>query len=447
MMGIGGIGMSGIAGLLLEKGDKVTGCDSSFNRLINRLTGLGADIRQGHDPLHITDSVDLVVHTSAVKDDHPELVEARRKSVTVYRRAQMLSDIVKDKSVIAVTGTHGKTTTSFMITHIMNYSGLNPGFVIGGEVESLGGNARWGSGKYFVLEADESDGTQVFINPNIAVVTNIDYDHMEYYSSLSHIAGIMKKFLDKIPADGVIVGCGDDIEVKRLLESTNLPKLSYGFNPIYDVYASDVKLNGKYSSFKLWYKGKMMGDIYLNIPGRHNILNALAGIGVSIWSGIPFESIALALKTYPGVKRRLDIVFKNEKFTVMDDYAHHPSEIKAVVDTLSRMAEGRRIGVFQPHRYTRTKLLAKEFGGCFEGLDKLILTDIYPAGEKPMDGITGKLIYDEVVKFGSPETVYIESKNNILEYIIPQITNGDTVVFMGAGDVTELAHSFRQKSI
>jgi len=443
MMGIGGIGMSAIAQLLLARGDRVSGCDSYYNRLTKKLVNMGADIKEGHNASHINDSIELIVHTSAVKDDHPELIEARKRSIPVFRRAQMLADVVNDKSVIAVTGTHGKTTTSFMITHIMNYAGLNPGFAIGGEVDNLGGNAKWGDGKFFVLEADESDGTQTFITPHVAVVTNIDYDHMEYYSSLSHIAGIMKKFLDKIPEGGIVVGCGDDLEVKKLLENTNLPKLSYGFNPIYDVYASDVKLNGNHSTFNVWYKGKMLGNINLNIPGRHNVLNSLASIGVCTWLGISFDKIALALKIYPGVKRRLDVVFKNEKITVLDDYAHHPSEIKAVIDTVGRMAESRRIGIFQPHRYTRTKILAHEFGECFEGLDKIIITDVYPAGEKAIEGVSGKLIYDEVVKFGKPEAVYVDSKTDILKYLMSQISTGDTIVFMGAGDITELAHNFK----
>lgn len=446
MMGIGGIGMSAIARLLIERGDNVTGCDARLNPITNKLNDMGVDVSCGHSPAHINDSIEIIVHTSAVKNDHPELIEAKKHSIPVMRRAQILADIVKEKSVTAVTGTHGKTTTSFMITHIMNYAGLNPGFAIGGEMEELGGNARWSNGKYFVLEADESDGTQVYLKPDIAVITNIDCDHMEYYSDVAHIARIMKEFTDKMPPNGLIIGCGDDIEINKILKDNKTQNINYGFDRENNIYAADLELRSRNSIFNVWYKRKLLGKINLSIPGRHNVLNAMAGIGVCMHIGIPFNQIAGALNTYPGVKRRLDIVFKDKDITVIDDYAHHPREIKAVVDTVSKMSDGRCIGVFQPHRYTRTKLLAGEFGNCFNGLDKLILTDIYPAGETPIKGVTGKLIYDEVVKFGKTDTVYIESKNDILKYLMPNLISGDTLVFMGAGDITGLAHSFSSYS-
>lgn len=443
MIGIGGIGMSAIAQLLLGRGDKVSGCDEKENPITAKLKRLGVDVLIGHNPKHIDKSLSLVTHTSAVKSDHPELLEAGRQSIPIFRRAQLLADIVKGKKVAAVTGTHGKTTTSFMTAYIMNYAGLRPGFAIGGEVDELGGNARWSNEKYFVFEADESDGTQTYIDPYIAVVTNIDCDHMEYYSDIFHIARIMQDFIDKVPEDGLVIGCGEDVEVRKILSKTDRQRLTYGFNSENDIYVTDVVFEPKRSIFNVWYKGSQLGKVNLNIPGRHNILNAMAAIGACLKLEIPFNKISNALSIYPGVRRRLDVVFQNAEFTVTDDYAHHPREIKAVIDTVCSGKKGRNIGIFQPHRYTRTKLLASDFGSCFEGLDKLILTDIYSAGEAQIKGVDGRLIYNEVIRHGKPETVYIESKKNILDYLMPQVLPGDNLIFMGAGDITELAHNIR----
>lgn len=438
MMGIGGIGMSAVAQLLLARGDRVSGCDARLNSLTEKLQGMGAVIHGGHSPAHVDESIDIVVHSSAVKEDHPELLNAKM----VLRRSQMLADVIKDKRVIAVTGTHGKTTTSFMITHILDHAGLQPGFAIGGEVERLGGNARWSNARYFVVEADESDGTQVYLSPNIAVITNIDRDHMEYYSDVSHISKVMQEFIDKVPEDGLVIGYGDDPEVTRCG-----PDLTYGWDFKNDIYVTDLELEAWSSRFNVWYKGTRFGPINLSIPGRHNVLNAMAGMGVCVEIGIPFSEISAALNTYPGVKRRLDVVFKDDEITIMDDYAHHPNEIRAVIDTVRGVTRGRIIGVFQPHRFTRTKALANDFGSCFSGLDRLILTDIYSANESPIPGVTGRLIYDEVLKSGRPDTVYIESRDDILGYLLSQIKKGDTIVFMGAGDITDVAHSFCPKEL
>lgn len=445
LLGIGGIGMSAVAQLLLSRGCKISGCDSKLNPLTKRLKDLGAIIYEGHSPAHIDNSIDLVVHSSAIKKDAPELAIARELGIPVLRRAEMLADIIKDKEVVAVTGTHGKTTTSFMITHILEDAGLAPGFAIGGEMEKLGGNARWNDTKYFVVEADESDGTQLYINPRIAVVTNIDCDHLEFYSDLSHISGIMQEFIKKIPANGLVIGYGDDPEISRILTATT--SLTYGWDFKNDIYAADLELEAWSSVFFVWYKGNRFGPVRLSAPGRHNVLNGLAGIAVCVELGVPMGEIISGLNTYPGVKRRLDVIFRDEEITVMDDYAHHPSEIRAVVDTARGITKGRIIGVFQPHRFTRTKALAGDFGNCFAGLDKLILTDIYSAGELPIQGVTGRVIYDKVMEYGDPTAIYIESKDDILGYLLPQLEKGDTVIFMGAGDITELAHGVRSKEL
>lgn len=441
MIGVGGIGMSGIARLLLEMGENVSGCDVKMNPLTIRLKDMGAVIYEGHSLDHIDNSIDLVVHSSAIKDDHPELAKARALSIPVLRRGQMLADLVKDKKLVAITGTHGKTTTSFLTAHIMRYAGLDPGFVIGGEMVQLGGNAHFGSNDYFVVEADESDGTHVYLKPYIAIITNIDCDHMEFYSDISHISRTMQEFIDKVPEDGLVIGFGEDPQISRLFKNSKINTLTYGWDIQNDIYVTDLQLEARYSRFNLWYKGNRFGPIHLSIPGRHNVLNAMASIGACVQIGIPFNNIIPAMGLYSGVKRRLDIVFQDEGITIMDDYAHHPREIRAVIDTVRNMTTGRLIGVFQPHRFTRTKFLKDQFRDCFTGLDKLILTDIYSASEESIEGITGKVIYDEVMENGSPDTVYIESKDDILKYLLPQLKSGDTVVFMGAGDITEIAHS------
>lgn len=440
MMGIGGIGMSAIAQLLLKNGYKVSGCDTNLNLLTEKLKNMGAVIYKGHNTFHIDKDVELVVHSSAVKGDHPELLTAKHCSIPIYRRAEMLGQVVKDKLTIAVTGTHGKTTTSFMITHILNCAGFYPGFAIGGEVKELGGNARWGDGRYFILEADESDGTHIYLYPQIAVITNIDLDHMEHYSNISDIASVMQKFIDKIPVNGLAVGCGDDPEILKIFKKTNVPILTYGWAEVNNLYPVDIELSAWNSKFNLCLKDKKMGNVNLSIPGRHNILNALASIGVCLNLGVTFDKIVSALNRFPGVDRRLDVVYEDNEITVMDDYAHHPNEIRAVISTVRKMADNRLIGIFQPHRFTRTKFLASNFKDCFIGLDKLILTDIYSAGELPIPGVTGRLIYNEAIKNNYTDTIYIESKEDIPGYLIPQFRKGDLAIFMGAGDITDIAH-------
>jgi len=440
MMGIGGIGMSAIAELSIKKGDLVTGCDARLNYLTDKLRSMGAAVYEGHDSSHIFNDTDILVYSSALKKDHPEIIEANRKSVRIMRRAEMLSDVVGDKKLIAVTGTHGKTTTTFMITHVFNHAGMSPCFAAGGEMDELGGNAGWGSGEYFIAEADESDGTQRYLKPDSVVVTNIDCDHMENYSDISHIASVMREFLGKVPDDGFVVGFGEDLEVAKMLKNVKAKAFSYGFNSDNDICAADIQFGPFSSEFDIIFSGKKMGRVMLNIPGRHNVLNALACAAICLNYGIPFKEITAAFGSYPGVRRRLDVLFSDNNVMIIDDYAHHPSEIRAVVNTVKGMAKGRCMGVFQPHRYSRTKYLHEQFADCFEGLDEIVLTDIYGAGELPITGIDGKLIYDVVVKNGGTEAVYIESKNKILEYILPRLKSGDVLVFMGAGDITDIAH-------
>ena len=436
MIGIGGIGMSAVARLLLHSGARVSGCDLEINPAAKELRSLGAVIYQGHSPDHINKDTGAVVYSSAIKNDTPELAAARIKNIPVLHRARMLNQLLDKKRVIAVTGTHGKTTTSSIIAHIMNHAGLDVGFAIGGQMKDTGENARWGKNRYFVAEADESDGTQVYIKSHIAVITNIDNDHMDYYADLSAITGAMEKFQENVSPAGFVFGCGDDIRVRQVLGRNIRKVFSYGRSEQNDLYAAKVKMDAMNSIFQVYYRGAAVGTINLNVPGWHNIINALAGIGVCMQLGISFTAIAAALLVYPGARRRLDIVFRNKEITVIDDYAHHPAAIKAVVAAVRKQAGGRLWGIFQPHRFTRTKLLAGMFGGSFHGLDKLIVTGIYGAGELPLPGVRGRIIYDQVRRTGGVDAVYIESPEDIIPYLQRQIQSGDTLLFMGAGDIS-----------
>ena len=441
MIGIGGIGMSALARLLLGNGVRISGCDLEINALAEELQLLGAVIYRGHSPDHIQKDTDAVIYSSAIKDDAPELAAAAANNIPVFRRARMLAMILEGKQVIAVTGTHGKTTTASIIAHIMNQAGWNVGFAVGGQMKGTGENARWGNSRYFVAETDESDGTQVYMKSHVGVITNIDNDHMDYYSDISEITGAMERFQENVSPAGFVFGCGDDIRVRRILAERKDGAFSYGRDKSNDFYAHRIKVNNMSSVFQVYYQGTEMGTICLSVPGWHNIINALAGIGVCTRLGISFASIAAALRVYPGVQRRLEVVFCNDKITVIDDYAHHPAEIKAVVAAVREKAgrSGRLWGIFQPHRFTRTRLLAEMFGGCFQGLDKLIITDIYGAGELPLPGINGRIIYSEARRGAGMDTVYIESLDDIIPYLQDHIQAGDTLLFMGAGNISRLA--------
>lgn len=443
LMGIGGIGMSALAELFLKSGDKVSGCDSKLNHITKRLENKGALIHEKHSSAHINDDIDLLIYSSAIKPDNPEFLAAKGRGVSIMKRAEALAELVKDKDLIAVTGTHGKTTTSFMIEHCLDYAGINPGFAIGGETGLDGSNARWTDSRYFVAEADESDGTHLCFKPFGAVITNIDSDHMEHYEVLSHIVEAMRKFVGNIRPEGMLFACGEDPEVKKILKDAKCEKFSYGLEKGNDIYATDIEFFPRHSSFNFVYEGVTEGKVIVSIPGRHNILNSLACIGMCMRLEIPFNTIAEAMANYPGVKRRLEILIERDGITVMDDYAHHPNEIKNVVETVKKMSKGRCIGVFQPHRFTRTKFLKSHFGNCFDGLDKLFLTDIYSAGEKAIEGVSGMLVYEEVKKYGSTKPQYIESKNDIIKNVLPDLIEGDTVVFMGAGDITDIANNMK----
>jgi len=446
MIGIGGIGMSGIAYFLLQNGAKVSGCDKNPNSLTEKLAEAGVEIFRRHDASHISSATDLVVYSSAIKENLPEILQASRLGIPVWKRAQMIASLTDGYKYIAVTGTHGKTTVSFMITHILIKAGLSPSFIIGGQASELGGNAYLGKGNYFVVEADESDGSMIYLKPDIAVITNIDKDHLEHYSSgITGIKSAMRVFSKNVQEKGALIGCGEDKSIREIMDASQIKTVSYGIGPGYDIYAENIRYAEWYSLFDVIYKKRLFCTLKLNVPGRHNILNALAGTACAVRFGVLPEVIKDAMSCYPSVKRRLEILLKTDKITVIDDYAHHPTEIRAVLEAARRFAKGRLIGVFQPHRFTRTKFLSREFAPSFKGLDLLILTDIYSAGEPPIAGISGKNIYDEALRQNIVESVYIEKMPDIITYLSRYLKYGDTVVVMGAGDITETAYRLVEK--
>jgi len=448
MIGIGGISMSGIAKLLLQQGIRVSGSDTTPNSLTYELISKGAKIYYEHKADNINNSIDLVIHSSAIKENNPEICVAKKLNIPIWKRAKMLKELIKNKKSIAVTGTHGKTTVSFIITHILKEAGYDPSFLIGGEVDSLGGNAHIGKGDLFVVEADESDGSNVYLEPDIAVITNIDRDHLEYYKDIFQIRDVITKFASKVSIKGSLIGWGKDTLVEGVLKNTSskIKKVKYGFDGLNDIYAVNVSLEEWNSQFDIIYKNKLLFKATLGVPGKHNVLNSLAGILAAIELGINPEVIKKALKTFKGVKRRLEIIYRDKDLLVINDYAHHPREIKAVLDVFRNRKNNRLIGIFQPHRFTRTKYLYSEFAEVFGNLDLLILTDIYSAGELPIEGVNGRLIFDKVKNNANLEVEYLEFRA-INDFLETQIKPNDIIIFLGAGDVIDLAQDFKQRLI
>lgn len=449
-IGIGGYGMSGIASILLDLGYEISGSDLQSTLITRRLVNKGAMIYKGHDGSHIS-GADLVVISSAINEKNKEVVAARENHIEIIPRAEMLSRIMLQKHRIAVSGTHGKTTTTSMISLILEKMNLDPTIAIGGEVNDIGGNAKLGKGDYVVVEADESDGSFLLLNPNIAIVTNIENDHLDYFKSLEQTVKSFHSFLEKVPDDGCIIFGYDCPNVRKVIESHGNRKnmISYGFHPSARIRAIDPCLLKNTSTSDIYYDQQKLGTLKLNIPGCHNICNALAAISVAMQLGVKFEDIREILFYFKGVKRRQEFIadFK-ENLLIIDDYGHHPSEIKATLSAIRGGWTGRRIlTVFQPHRYSRTKLLADQFGTAFQYSDIVIINDIYPANEKPIPHVSSQLIYQEIKKHKGENVYYLPGKRETIPFLLERLLPGDIVITMGAGDVwkigKELARALR----
>lgn len=448
--------MSGIAQVLQEMGFVVSGSDIRESPLTKRLEGCGVRVCIGHAPNNI-EGADVVVVSSAVPTTNPEVIEAARKNIPVLQRAEMLGYLMQSRCGIAVAGTHGKTTTTSMIALILEKNGLDPTVVIGGELNDIGSNAKLGKGNHLVAEADESDASFLKLYPSIAIVTNIDVDvnlnteafaqaNFDYDKTMNLVKIAFKGFLNNIKQSGLAVVCTDNKQVMELLPAIKCKVLTYGFDGAPDLTAKNLYFKGSSSKALIYYHGNYLGEILLQIPGRHNISNALAAIGVALEIGLSFESISSALSQFHGVKRRFQMVRLEEDVMVVDDYAHNPAKIMA---TLSAAREGwkrRIVAVFQPHRYTRTKFLKNEFARSFRDADKVIVTEIYSAGECPIVGVKGKRLA-ELIKNENPdkEVVFLPTKDDVLSCLKATTRSGDFVITLGAGDIYQVAKSFTEE--
>ena len=440
LIGIGGCGVSAIGKILHQMGFEVSGSDVKESSNTIRLRDLGIKVFIEHDASHLRDA-DLVVYSSAVSKDNVEYAEAIAKGIPIIRRAEMLSWIMnRYKARIAVAGTHGKPTTTSMIAKILYDGGLDPAYMIGGETDYVDGNARMGKGVYSVAEADESDGSFLELDPTVTVVTNIEPDHMEYFGTVDNLNNVFEQFVNKTDKDGLLVIGIDSPETYKISKETSLRTITYGKHPESDVQAENFSFDVNGSVFNVIYKGKNMGEMRLSVPGEQNIVNSLAAIIVGIEAGVPFASIVSILKSFTGAKRRFQIIGEVNGIMVVDDYAHHPTEIKATLKAakMGWGSERRIVSVFQPHRYTRTLNLFSQFGEAFIDSDLVILTDIYSAGETPIPNVDGKLIANEVTKC-QKDVLYIPRKEKIAEMLSKNLKRKDMVLIMGAGDINTVA--------
>ncbi|NNG47002.1 MAG: UDP-N-acetylmuramate--L-alanine ligase, partial [Deltaproteobacteria bacterium] len=378
-VGIGGIGMSGIAELLLNLGYGVTGSDQRLTDITERLVALGAQIRSGHVPANMPEDISVVVVSSAIRPDNEEVIEAHRRKIPVIPRAEMLAELMRMKYGIAIAGTHGKTTTTSMVATVLAAAGWDPTAVVGGKLNSLGSNAKLGSGDFLVAEADESDGSFVKLSPTVAVVTNIDPEHLDYYSGIGQIKETFLHFMNKVPFYGFAVLCVDHQNVQELIPSLQKTFVTYGFSHQADYRADGVVPEGMASRFRVIRRGENLGEVSLSAPGRHNVENALAAVTVASEIGIPFDKIREGLSDYRGVHRRFQVKGERDGVTVVDDYGHHPVEIRATLSAAREVWPDRRVVVgFQPHRYSRTHALFQDFVSAFHDADLLVVFEVYP---------------------------------------------------------------------
>ncbi len=443
-IGIGGIGMSGIAEILINEGFKVSGSDRSLSEVTDRLEKLGAIVCEGHSPENITNDVDTVVYSSAVQPDNAEILEAQRKKIPIVRRAEMLAEVMRLKYGIGIAGTHGKTTTTSMTSLVLIEGGLDPTVIVGGKLTGLGGtNARLGQGEFIVVEADEYDRSFLSITPTIAVLTTLETDHLDTYRDLDDIKDAFIQFASKVPFYGFVVLCLDEPALLDIMPQISRKKIvTYGLNPQADVQAVEIRHKENTSTFTLIQKDKELGIITLLVPGKHNVKNALGAISVGLELGIPFEKIKAGIEKFSGVYRRWEKKGEVNKITVYDDYAHHPTECKATLAGAKSGWRRRIVCVFQPHLYSRTRDFYEDFGKSFLLSDVLVVTDIYPAREEPIQGITGELISNAAKQFGHKEVYYIQDKKQIPLFLKTITKDGDIVITMGAGDIYKYGEEF-----
>lgn len=438
-VGIGGYGMSAIARVMLDMGYQVSGSDVTSQELTQRLEARGATVYHGHAANQV-DGADTVVYNTAIAPDNVEIQEARERHIPIIHRSEMLAQLMEGRVGIAVTGAHGKTTTTSMIAYILENSGLDPTFVVGGVVSNIGDNAKAGSGQFVVAEADESDGSFLHYHPEVAVVTNIEADHLEHYGGeFSNLKAAYKKFIEQIPASGVLVASASDNNLSELLPFANCEVITYAIEGKARYVARHVQLLDRGSRCEVYADNTHLGTLQLSVPGSHNVMNALAAIAVSRFAGVDFQQIAEALAEFHGAKRRFQIISETGGVLVIDDYAHHPTEISATID--AARATGRRIVVvFQPQRYTRTFFLFDAFAKAFRGADEVAILDIYsPAGETRIEGVSAERLVEEIRIHSNPNVQFMKTKDDVFDYLVSSVASGDLVITMGAGDVWKVA--------
>jgi UDP-N-acetylmuramate--alanine ligase len=443
-VGIGGIGMCGIAEVLLNLGYRVSGSDMVEGPALEKLRALGAAIHLGHDASHLGDA-DVLVYSSAVPKENPEIMEAKRRGIPVIPRAEMLAELMRLKYGIAVAGAHGKTTTTSMIATILARGGLDPTAVIGGRLNSLGGSAKLGQGDYLVAEADESDGSFLKLTPTIAVVTNLDREHLDHYADMEEIQRTFLQFINKVPFYGLAVLCLDDPYIPQLLPDVEKRVMTYGLNPQADLHAVDLQVKGLGCEFMLILRGQPIGSIEIPLLGSHNVLNALAAVCVALELDISFSSIKEALEGFEGVHRRFQVRYRSQEIMLVDDYGHHPTEIRATLKAAKEALGKRLVVVFQPHRYSRTYHLWDDFLTAFYEADVLHLLDIYPAGEASISGIDSRRLSEELSIHGHRNVHYRAGKEEVVERIMEDLRPGDLVLTLGAGDVWKVAEELQRR--
>ncbi len=427
--------MNGLAMIMLGLGYKVTGSDLKPSAATERLQALGVSCYNGHARENLG-GAELIVASTAIPHDNEELLEAKEKGLPIVHRSEMLAWLMKRQKGIAIAGAHGKTTTTSMAALVLEKCMLDPTIVIGGELTDIGGNAKLGGGEYIVAEADESDGSFLKLSPYIEVITNIEDDHLDHYKSVENIVAAFHEFLAKVPEEGLAVVCLDDSTIRELLTGYNKPCQTYALdNPEADYTMKNIRLNGQVTAGEVYFRGSLLGSLELSVPGRHNLLNALSVVAVGRFIGLSFEAIAQSLRSFSGAGRRFQLTGEVNGIKVFDDYAHHPSEIKATLKAAGQLKTGRVVGVFQPHRYSRTSILGERFGEAFVDADVIIISEIYSAGECPIEGVTAKNIVSAIEKHEGREVIYLPTRQEIVDYLSRAARPGDMILTMGAGDI------------
>jgi len=438
--------MSGIAEILIDEGFTVTGSDRAASDNTERMKTLGAIVYIGHDAKNLESDVDVLVYSSAIALENPEVAAAQQRKIPVIRRAEMLAEVMRLKYGIGIAGTHGKTTTTSMVSLVLMEGGVDPTVIVGGRLHGLAGsNARLGKGEFIVVEADEFDRSFLSITPTIAVLTTLETDHLDCYRDLEDIKSAFIQFASKVPFYGFVVLCLDEPALQDIMPKLKKKIITYGLNGQADLQAVDIVHRQNRTTFLVVYEGKDLGEIELQIPGKHNVQNALAAIAVGLQLSVPFLKIKAGIEKFTGVFRRWEVKAEVEGITVIDDYAHHPTEIRATLAGAKSGWRRRVVCVFQPHLYSRTRDFYDEFGRAFFNADILVLTDVYPAREEPIQGVSGELIVNAAREFGHKQVHYVPDKKDVPEFLMKIRQPGDMVITMGAGDIWRYGEEFISK--